>query len=349
MERVKELAAIPTPLSTPPNITVARQPNLSTSTLQKGPAGQSGKDFEGDTVGLANKFAMCTANSGGVNQDHHGNLIGLASTVAHEMGHNFGLSHDGPGCVCGPLLSHNCVMAERLSDCSLQQLAEFMERARPGCLRPPASVRTVAGGPHCGNAMLEPGEECDCGSVELEAPGSVCRRSAGSCDLPEYCTGQSEDCPEDSFQMNGEPCYSQAPGYCHQGQCPSREQHCWRLFGDGAKVGPDLCFNLNKRGEEGSSCGRDKSGFIPCSSVDVKCGTMFCVGGGESITGKRAGYPMFGMECKLAVEDDKIRNIDMVPTGTSCGTNKVCLSNKCVDVSVYGKKEECSKKCGGKG
>jgi len=28
----------------------------------------SGKDFEGDTVGLANKFAMCTGNSGGVNQ-----------------------------------------------------------------------------------------------------------------------------------------------------------------------------------------------------------------------------------------------------------------------------------------
>ncbi len=28
----------------------------------------SGKDFDGDTVGLANKFAMCTENSGGVNQ-----------------------------------------------------------------------------------------------------------------------------------------------------------------------------------------------------------------------------------------------------------------------------------------
>lgn len=27
-----------------------------------------GTDFEGDTVGLANKFAMCTPNSGGVNQ-----------------------------------------------------------------------------------------------------------------------------------------------------------------------------------------------------------------------------------------------------------------------------------------
>ncbi|XP_037836948.1 zinc metalloproteinase-disintegrin-like 8 isoform X2 [Kryptolebias marmoratus] len=349
----------------------------------------TGRVFGNDTVGLANKFAMCTENSGGVNQDHQENLLGLASTVAHEMGHNLGLSHDAAGCVCGPMGSSDCVMTEKLrpegqafpeffSGCSEQQLSDFMERAQPGCLHRPVSVRTVAPGPSCGNALLDPGEDCDCGteeecqnpccdattcrltagsqcadglcceSCQVKASGSVCRESAGVCDLPEFCTGQSPECPEDSFQMNGEPCLDQA-GFCYNGRCPTREQHCWRLFGEGAKVGPDLCFNLNKRGEEDANCGRGQSGVLPCSAADVKCGSAFCVGGGESITGKRSGYTVFSLECKLSVENDRTRNIDMVPNGTKCGPNKVCLGSRCVDVSVYGRKEDCAKKCNNNG
>ncbi|XP_069373376.1 zinc metalloproteinase-disintegrin-like 2d isoform X2 [Paralichthys olivaceus] len=351
----------------------------------------TGKDFDKDTVGLANKFAMCSENSGGVNQDHNYNPIGLASTIAHEMGHNFGLSHDAAGCVCGPHQSSDkCVMADKLrtasqafpeffSSCSLQQLDEFMKRAQPSCLDRPHHIKTIDEGPRCGNALLDPGEECDCGTVkecknpccdastcrltegsqcahgqccdncQFQTAGSVCRKSAGDCDLPEHCTGLSEECPEDSFEMNGKPCYNQAQGYCHDGQCPTHEQHCWRLFGEGAKVGSDSCFNLNKRGEKGANCGKNKFGYIRCSEQNSKCGSMFCHGGGESITGKMAVYTVQNIiQCKL-VEDDNTRNIDMVPRGTRCGINKVCLDNRCVDISVYGKKEDCSKKCNNNG
>ncbi|KAK2820733.1 hypothetical protein Q5P01_023692 [Channa striata] len=349
----------------------------------------TGKDFDTDTVGLANKFAMCTENSAGVNQDHHDNLIGLASTIAHEMGHNFGMSHDTADCMCGSYRGESCIMAAKLkteeqafpqffSSCSKEQLAEFMERGQPSCLdRPSSSMKIIRVGPSCGNALLDPGEQCDCGTVEecnnpccdastcrltegsqcaqgqccdncqLKAAGSVCRKSASDCDLPDYCTGVSEDCPEDSFEMNGKPCSDQAQGYCYNGQCPTQEQHCWRLFGPGARIGSDLCFDLNKRGEQGANCGKTKSGYIPCSTLDLKCGTMFCGGGGDSITGKMAVYPM--LNCKLAVDEDNNRNLDMVPEGTRCGTNKVCLGHKCVDTSVYGKKEVCSKKCNNNG
>lgn len=196
-------------------------------------------------------------------------------------------------------------------------------------------------------AQCAHGECCD--NCQLSMSGSVCRKSAGDCDLPEYCTGVSQDCPEDSFEMNGKPCYEQAQGYCFDGQCPSYEQHCWRLFGQGARVAPDMCFDLNRRGEEGANCGKDKLGYVSCARQNLKCGSMFCGGGGESITGKRASYTVYGFECKVALDDDKSRKMDMVPKGTMCGPNKVCLDNKCMDVSIFGKKEECAKKCNNNG
>ncbi|KAM4715326.1 zinc metalloproteinase-disintegrin-like protein H4 subunit A [Anableps anableps] len=378
------------PDNTLENLMVWRQADLLKREKHDNVQLVTGKDFDDDTVGLANKFAMCTVNSGGVNQDHHNNPLGLASTIAHEMGHSFGMSHDAAGCVCGPAYSSNCVMTEKLnmggqafpdffSDCSIQQLAQFMERAQPSCLHPPGRISTIALGPRCGNALLDSGEECDCGTAEecnnpccdastcrltegsqcahgeccescqLKASGSICRSSAGGCDLPEYCSGDSADCPEDSFEMNGKPCYSQELGYCYNGQCPTRAQHCWRLFGEGAKEAPNLCFNLNKQGQEGANCGNDGHNFISCSPGNVKCGSMFCVEGNEPITGKHAAFNMFGTVCRLLVEVDKTRHLDMVPNGTTCGDNKVCLSNRCVDVSVFGKREECAKKCNNNG
>ena len=66
--------------------------------------------------------------------------------------------------------------------------------------------------------------------------------------------------------------------------------------------------------------------FIFHSCRNLKCGSIFCEGGGDSITGKRAAYNVYLLECKLAVDDDKTRSLDMVPEGTRCGLNKVDLS-----------------------
>uniref|UniRef100_A0A8C7P1A6 ADAM metallopeptidase domain 8b n=1 Tax=Oncorhynchus mykiss TaxID=8022 RepID=A0A8C7P1A6_ONCMY len=326
----------------------------------------TGKDFLGDTVGLANKLAMCTGSSGAVNQDHNINPIGVASTIAHEMGHNLGMSHDTSGCTCGTSLSNgNCVMAGRVrseypglfSGCSQEQLSDFLERANPRCLLDtPGSDRLYVGAA-CGNAFLDPGEECDCGTVEecknsccdpttcrltegsscahgaccencqLKQAASLCRRASSDCDLAEYCTGTSEHCPEDTFQMNGKPC-SYGRGYCYNGQCPTLQQHCKRLWGPGTSVFIVLINWFS-------------------SPRNMKCGTLFCFGGDEyPITGQKAFYNMQGGgTCNIAVDQDKIRSLDMVPTGTKCGVNEVCYDHKCQDVKVYGQTEDCSSKC----
>ena len=88
----------------------------------------------------------------------------------------------------------------------------------------------------CFSPSGSPGSVCL--HPQFREAGGVCRRSADECDLPEYCTGASQHCPEDSFEMNGKLCYNHEQGYCYDGQCPTHKQHCWRLFGSGTPGTP---------------------------------------------------------------------------------------------------------------
>ncbi|XP_077352304.1 disintegrin and metalloproteinase domain-containing protein 8a [Festucalex cinctus] len=346
----------------------------------------TGLDFEGTTVGLANTNAMCTSSSGAVNEDHNNNAIGVSSTIAHEMGHNLGLSHDTENCLCGSLTSKKgCIMAESVgtvppemfSSCSKQQLNRFLEEINPACLLDTPSTGRIYGGPVCGNAFLEPGEECDCGSVkecknpccnatncklsagaqcaegecchncQLKASGSVCRPKTGNCDLAEHCTGLSASCPPDAYVQNGLPC-NRGKGYCYNGQCPSRQQHCKRLWGPDAEVAADACFFQH------GGC-RSSPFMRRCPGQEQSCATLFCSGGWQfPVTSRKSFYKVGNEECNEATmnpEDNYPADLGMVPTGTKCGNNMVCYNQKCQDISnirAYGT-DDCSAKCNNHG
>lgn len=65
------------------------------------------------------------------------------------------------------------VYPEMFSSCSQQQLSRFLEEINPACLLDTPATHRVYGGPVCGNAFLEPGEQCDCGTAEVCATQRV--------------------------------------------------------------------------------------------------------------------------------------------------------------------------------
>ncbi|XP_042563887.1 disintegrin and metalloproteinase domain-containing protein 19 [Clupea harengus] len=273
---------------------------------------------QGPAIGLAPLKAMCSEyQSGGVNSDHSESVFGVAATLAHELGHNFGMSHDSPGCCQENPDNGGCIMAAAtgspfprvFNTCNQRELQHYLSSGGGKCLSNPPSPRSRVGGAHCGDGYLDEGEECDCGQEEeclsaccnaanctlkagaecahgvcchnckLRRPGEVCRPTAGSCDLPEFCDGTSEACPDNHFLLDGSECAGGA--YCYTGMCLTLQQQCVSLWGSGARVAPEVCFTeVNRAGDQYGNCGKDLQGnYRRCSHRDAVCGKIQCVSG----------------------------------------------------------------------
>lgn len=216
------------------------------------------------------------------------------SIIAHETGHTFGAVHDCDDQTCAdtnyvnsqqccPYTANTCnaegqyIMnpytrpgINTFSPCTIGNICSAIGRnsVNTACLSDNKDVVTITG-QQCGNGIVEPGEQCDCGGVEscaddpccdpttcmfaddavcddanedccsncqFSTKGTVCRASTGQCDPEEVCPGNNGNCPRDKTAPDGQSCGGNGDGLeCASGQCTSRDQQCKTVMGSYTK------------------------------------------------------------------------------------------------------------------
>ncbi|XP_050071773.1 uncharacterized protein LOC126559645 [Anopheles maculipalpis] len=356
--------------------------------------------FEGGVVGKALKGPICTYEFSGGVEMYHSEIIGVqATTVAHEMGHNFGMEHDTADCECP---EERCIMSassssiapKHWSRCSIDQLSLAFHHGMNYCLT--NKPESLFDSPVCGNGFVEAGEQCDCGlpdycdnsccdprtcmlhtnascatgeccdlrTCKPMVGGTVCRQADGECDLPEYCSGESEYCPGDVFKRDTEICDG-GKAFCYRGTCRSQNDQCRLLWGPTGKSS-EQCYVKNEDGSRHGNCGynRVKNEYVKCDEADVHCGMLHCRHlnerlefGMESVAILSHSFMTYNgsvIPCRTAIVDLGLQKVDpgLTPDGAKCGEGKMCLNQMCMSVEKLragGSGAACPENCNDKG
>uniref|UniRef100_H3AVP0 Peptidase M12B domain-containing protein n=1 Tax=Latimeria chalumnae TaxID=7897 RepID=H3AVP0_LATCH len=101
-----------------------------------------------ETLGLSHLSGMCQPHrSCNINEDSG---LPVAFTIAHELGHSFGIQHDGQGNDCEPVGRHPFIMSRQLqydpspltwSHCSKEYITRFLDRGWGFCLDDPPAKK----------------------------------------------------------------------------------------------------------------------------------------------------------------------------------------------------------------
>ncbi|XP_010005677.1 PREDICTED: disintegrin and metalloproteinase domain-containing protein 23 [Chaetura pelagica] len=321
---------------------------------------------------------VCSVTRGvGVNE--YGLPLAMAQELAQSLAQNLGIQWEPaarkPKCDCTESWG-GCIMEEtgvfhsrKFSKCSIAEYKEFLLRGGGACLfnRPTKLFETT----ECGNGYVEAGEECDCGfRMECYADcckkcslsngahcsdgpccntsclffprGYDCRYAVNECDIAEFCTGDSGQCPPNLHKQDGYACDSNQ-GRCYNGECKTRDNQCKYIWGSKSSGSDKFCYEkLNTEGTKKGNCGKDGDRWIQCSKHDVFCGFLLCTNltkvprvgqvQGEIIPNSfyHQGRIVDCSGAHVLLDDDT--DLGYVEDGAPCGPHMMCLDKKCLPI-----------------
>ena len=171
----------------------------------------TGRELQSDVLGFAGIGTVCTSFVTAVVR-----TTAPVNALAHMLGHTFGMRHDSVGNECpqsGFVMASvmdNGPTSVHFSTCSSNYLSDFFsssaETAEPCFLRP-LQRDALAPASWCGDGVVQPGEQCDCGvwcDVDPCCSGDACLlRDGATCSAGEGCCDMSRCQPHASDREFG--------------------------------------------------------------------------------------------------------------------------------------------------
>lgn len=315
----------------------------------------TGTPLYSSVIGIASLGTYCRGGVAIVESLY--NDAAVAKTAAHELGHTLGIRHTNNK-ISGTSLDSDAKIAPCMAQatsvmnwaivgtnyvwdsCSVEWFHMFMDGYPYSCSSGRASCVVWPGyqpgcfdsqSPTCGNTVIDPDEDCDCGSPS-ECADPCC--DPKTCKLRGVCSPELHDCCDPStcrayapndrhlcFSSSSDPCTADSycsgdvtcvrdtnrdytpctladkPGSCYDGTCVSHQISCElvrrNLNGGSSVIGP---------------CIRAITG-------DIACGKLFCE------------YGQYGY-CTAFNTPEPI----YVSDGTSCGKGKACVDKLCIQI-----------------
>uniref|UniRef100_A0A670ZHY5 ADAM metallopeptidase with thrombospondin type 1 motif 7 n=1 Tax=Pseudonaja textilis TaxID=8673 RepID=A0A670ZHY5_PSETE len=225
-----------------------------------------------ETLGLAHVSGMCQPHrSCNVNEDTG---LPLAFTVAHELGHSFGIQHDGSGNDCEPVGKRPFIMSPQLlydtspltwSVCSREYITRFLDRGWGLCLDDPPAKDVI------NFPSVPPGVLYDV--------SHQCRLQYGA--YSTYCDDMDSVC-NTLWCSVGNTCHSKLDAAVDGTKC---EENKWCFNGECVSIGyrPEPVHGGWAAWSPWTGCSRTcgagmQNAERPCNNPAPKYGGKYCLG-----------------------------------------------------------------------